>query len=589
MITPSFSLAATERVLPRLALDFTTTVLDPRVTFTRSTTGRFYNATSTAIAEQNLLTYSQQFDQWTAASGPNTVSSDVLSPLAPDGTATADKIIPTTSNFGFRIRQSNAVTTTGTSLLSVYVQDGGYGFLVAVVTGAIGRATINFATGAITNYGTNSFTLVSSVNVIGSWYRVVLSIPVSIPGFRVWLGVTNLMQDPLTAFTGDGTSGIFIWGAQLENRSAVSAYTATTTTAITNTIPALQTAAIDAPRFDHNPITRASLGLLIEEARTNILLQSEDLDTTWAETRATLALNSYVSPSGTLTADTLIASTDNDTHFTTQTFTGTAVAHTYSVYAKSSGLSHVALRLFNGTSEVGLAYYNLSTGAVGTVTAGTASIQSVGNGFYRCVLTATLAASASCTAGIYLANADNTNSFAGNAFNGVALWGAQLEVGAFQTSYIPTVASTVLRNADIATMTGTNFSDWYNASEGALVFNADAVTSGAQRTLIILRDTVTNSSHEFLFLSGSYLYRIRTNGTIEAQISRSPTNKCVGTYKLNDAAFAANPSTTVNTDNSCTMPTGIFELLIGSINGNVRGISYYPQRLLNAEIVALTR
>jgi hypothetical protein len=585
MITPSFSLAATEPVFPRLSLNFTTTVLDPRVTFTRSTTGRFYNATSTAIAEQNLLTYSQQFDQWTSASGPITVSSDVLSPLAPDGTATADKIIPTASNFGFRIKQSNAVTTTGTSLLSVYVQAGGYDFLVAVVTGAIGRATINFATGAITNYGTNSFTLVSSVNVIGSWYRVVLSIPVSIPGFRIWLGVTNLMQDPLTAFTGNGTSGIFFWGAQLENRSTVTAYTATTTAAITNTIPVLETAAIDAPRFDHNPITRASLGLLIEEARTNLLTYSDDFaNAAWTKTNATIASNTIVAPDGTITGDKLVDDTANSTHEVSRTPTVTTVAHTLSAYAKAGEKTWLRLVAFQAGLNGASAYFNLSNGTIGTVGVGaTATITSVGNGWYRCSITYTPVSAGFCTQFIRVQNADNVSSYIGNGFDGIFIWGAQLEVGAFQTSYIPTVASTVARNDDVATMTGTNFSDWYNSPKGT--FRVDAISPAiGNRPIISADDDSANNS-----------LIITTDGTapkfIVNESSSEIANVSAGTITANSNMFAytsydvdyfgiARP-TARQVDTSGTVPT-VDRLRIGRnqagnyLSGHIQQIQFWP-------------
>jgi hypothetical protein len=216
---------------------------------------------------------------------------------------------------------------------------------------------------------------------------------------------------------------------------------------------------------------------LIEQQSTNLLLQSEDFSTTWSATRAPVSTNINIAPSGALTADGLIASTDNDTHFVSQTFTGTAVSHTFTVYAKAYGLNFIALRLFNGATLVGLAYYNLSTGATGTVTAGTALIQSVGNNWYRCILTATLAASASCTADIQLANADNTNSFAGNAFSGVTIWGAQVEATAFPTSFIATGVSQVTRAVDAASMTGTNFSSWYRAGEGTIYAEASSYAS----------------------------------------------------------------------------------------------------------------
>jgi hypothetical protein len=381
----------------------------------------------------------------------------------------------------------------------------------------------------------------------------------------------------------------------------VTAYTPTTTQAITNYVPVLLTAASGVARFDHNPTTGESLGLLVEEQRTNLLLQSEDIDTTWSKTRATSSLNSRVSPSGTLTADRLIASTDDNTHFLSQTFTGTAVSSTFSVYVKAAGLNFVALRLFNGTSQVGLAYYNLSTGATGTVTAGTAAITSVGNGWYRCVLTATLAASASCTADIQLANADNTNSFVGNDFDGVSLWGAQLEAGAFATSYIPTVASQVTRAADAAIMTGANFSSWYRADEGTFYSELDTVRLADGATALEVNDGTT-ANRIILRIQNALASHIYTTYNV-AQVNQSGTGfpvvanqviQIITAYKVNDFKLGFDTRLVV-TDTDGTLPGNIFQMSIGSltsgqsvINGHLRKIAFYPKRLSDAELIGLT-
>ena len=581
-------------IKPTLLLDFANTKqLDPRITFTRASTATYYG-TQTAKAEENLLLQSQDFTTtWSNVASTDTANTDT----APDGTTTADTI---TANAGTTLKgiQQN-ITLSGTYTYSVFAKAGTHS-IIQLLFGGAGNAASAYAnfniaagSGAVGNTSGTS----SIVDAGNGWYRCVFTGDFT-GGTSVYVSFID-STTAARAASSTSTGTLILWGAQLEQRSAVSSYTVTTTATITNYIPQLLTAASGVARFDNNPTTFESLGLLSEESRTNLILQSEDLDTTWTETRATLSLNSVVAPNGALTADRLIASTDNNTHFSSQTFTGTAASYTFTVYAKASGLNHVALRLFNGTSQVGLAYYNLSTGATGTVTAGTAAITSVGNNYYRCSLTATLAASASCTADIQLANADNTNSFIGNAFDGVTLWGTQVELGAFATSYIPTVASQVTRAADAASMTGTNFSSWYNQAEGTMYTESATNNSAA-----------VSSSAAALFASASNYQRIRHVGAlidITAVSSGTTTvdtdgvavtvgvfGKTVMGFRVNDYAQYTNASSG-GTDSSAVLPVGINVLNIGStdgssnnLNGIIRKIAYYPLRVTNAQLQALT-
>jgi len=596
-------------IKPSLNLDFANTKkLDSRVTFTRASTATYYDGVTTAKAEENLFRQSQDFTDvtyWITNSA--SVSYTANTTVAPDGTTTADTMtasVGTGTRFGSG-SATNGITTGLVYTASLFVKAGTDTVVQLLFPtaqfGANAYANFDLSAGTVGSVGASATATISSAG--GTWYRCVITATAtasSTTSIGIGFAFTgnNSSATRLPSITAAGTETLILWGAQLEQRSSVSSYTATTTQPITNYIPVLLTAANNVPRFDHNPTTAESLGLLIEEQRTNTILQSEDLDTTWAETRATLNLNSVVSPGGTLTADRLIASTDNDTHFTTQTFTGTAASWTFTAYAKASGLNFVALRLFNGTSQVGLAYYNLSTGATGTVTAGTAAITAVGNGWYRCSLTATLAASASCTADIYLASADNTNSFAGNAFNGIALWGFQVELGAFPTSYIATGAATATRSADAASMIGPNFSSWYNQSEGT-VYSESAVSQiGIGSITAALSDGTASNRIQIQRTAGNnYQDLIVTAGATQSSISVSGVTanivaKVASAYAANNFQMAANGALGTQ-DTSGTVPV-VDRLEFGQrasavfLNGYIRRISYYPLRLTNAQLQALT-
>lgn len=596
---------------PTLLLDFANTKeLDPRITFTRASTATYYG-TQSAKAEENLLVQSQ--DLSTTWLTTNTVVTS-NSTLAPDNTSTADTLADNATSASHIISQSPILTAGTVYTFSVFLKANTNNFAVVTLTNPTTvqngiSAVVDLSTGAITQTATGTsatFTSSSITASVGGWYRVVIT-GSSVAGFtRAEVGLVpastgnTFSTTQRVTYVGTGTS-VYVWGAQLEPRSSATAYTVTTTQPVTNYIPLLETAASGVARFDHNPVTDESLGLLIEESRSNLILRSEDLDTTWSETRATLSLNSVIAPNGTLTADGLIASTDNNTHFTSQTFTGTAASHTFSVYAKAYGLNHVALRLFNGTSQVGLAYYNLSTGATGTVTAGTASITSVGNGWYRCSLTATLAASASCTADIQLASADNTNSFIGNAFSGVTLWGSQVELGAFATSYIPTVASQVTRAADVALMTGTNFSSWYNQPQGTFFAQFTPVTAnyGANKNIFVVSDNTVNNFNGLRYASSGAFpsLSVSVGGVTQATVLSGTmvagtSYKLAGAYSASDFASIRDGGALV-TDNAGTVPV-VTQAEIGSLTSTSTGtqtikkIAYYPIRATNAQLQGLT-
>ena len=189
----------------------------------------------------------------------------------------------------------------------------------------------------------------------------------------------------------------------------------------------IQTAATDVPRFDHDPTTGESLGLLVEEQRTNLLLQSEDFSTTWVATRSTVTANATTAPDGTLSADKLTEDSSTNTHPAQQSVTVTSgTAYTASVFAKAGERTFLCIfpTLFGITAG---AWFNLTTGTVGTVQANaTASMQTLSNGWFRCMLTWT-ATSTTGTINITPASANNVVSYTGYGTSGLFLWGAQLE------------------------------------------------------------------------------------------------------------------------------------------------------------------
>jgi hypothetical protein len=385
-------------------------------------------------------------------------------------------------------------------------------------------------------------------------------------------------------------------------------FTRATTATFTGSNGLIQTAVIDAPRFDYNPTTLAPLGLLIEEQRTNLVLYSEQFDdAAWVKLSATVTANQIVAPDGTTTGDYMN---------TTAAFQGirqspgigttTANApYALSVYVKPvSGASTVILALNDVTSanSVRVTYTLSGAGSFGSATiGGTATlvsrdIQAVGNGWYRCVLVGTV----------------NTTWLFGSLLSSTAtstvqgIWGAQLEAGAFPTSYIQTVASQVTRSADVAVMTGTNFSDWYNAAEGTLYAEWNSVGSLSDSRIVYALSNGTFNNVNYLTAatasaSNQSVNTIRSSNTTQAitAVPGAYTNytyrKTAAVYKVNDFALSGDGSAVV-VDTSGLLPVGVDRLALGTswtaasnfINGHISQIAFYPRRLANSELQAIT-
>lgn len=226
----------------------------------------------------------------------------------------------------------------------------------------------------------------------------------------------------------------------------------------------MQTAAIDVIRADHDAATGEFQGVLIEDAKTNLLLQSQTFDSaTWIKSGATIQTNVATAPDGTLTADKLAEGTTNAFHNISQVAGTVGNIETLSIFAQASGRDSLVLSL--GTSS---GSFNLILG----ICSGTgAIIKPIKNGWYHCILTATRANTSNY---IYSSLNGGTYFPGGGSTIGVNIWGAQLESGNV-SSYIATTSATVTRAAEVVTgsgllytnVTNTN-ADWSSATTYSL-------------------------------------------------------------------------------------------------------------------------
>jgi hypothetical protein len=184
--------------------------------------------------------------------------------------------------------------------------------------------------------------------------------------------------------------------------------------------------------------TRINSSGLVEVTPWNLVQYSEQFDNAyWVKTNTTVVANSAISPNGTTTAELVYPTTTGSNRLLEKSFTiSTNTEYTGTWYLKASGLSWVAVDHIDG--NVG-AWFNLSTGTIGTISSGsTASIESVGNGWYRCRVSKTSTGSTTGYHDIRLVDGDNVISVTANGTNGVLVWGAQLNIGSTAKPYFPT-------------------------------------------------------------------------------------------------------------------------------------------------------
>jgi hypothetical protein len=368
-------------------------------------------------------------------------------------------------------------------------------------------------------------------------------------------------------------------------------------------------AGVNEPRFDHDPATGESLGLLIEEARTNLMAQSENL-TTWGKPSGTTIIpNAIIAPDGTLTAEKIVEDKILGQHYVFRTFSITpGVTYTVSGYVKSAERNEVFLNFssFNGAFDNNsFAYFNTTTGRFRLVGTSVTNhgFQSLPNGWYRIWITATSVGTAnpSIISPFHISNG-TANFYIGDGASGLYIWGAQLEQASFPTSYIPTQASTRTRAADSASITGKNFSEWYRQDEGTLYANAKSFSNinvpfigvaainnptSFANNRVDIRYNPAGASAAF-FNSPTSLSRPTAFNLINPKFAVG-YKKNIARFCLNESLAIGNPQNFTPSENINTLQIGRFDNFSHILNGQVSKLTYYPKLLPDSQLIALTR
>lgn len=551
------------------------------VSFTRASSATYFGSDGlmqTTPISKNLLTYTEEINQspWSSV---GTVSANT-GYLAPNGLLTATQLV---LGAGTNTWRSQNITTISLDI--------GESVTFSAWVRADTTTNISFflsgSSPIFNGYIGNAFDVGTSWVRYQQTYTASQAVTISGVGFR--------------QTSASSSATIYVWGAQFERGSSMTSYTR-------------NYGGVYPPRFEYDPITLKPKGLLIEEQRTNVVTYSEQLDNAiWTKNGSSIQINQTIAPDGTSNADAIYETSISSWHGVSQPYTGTS-GQTYTLTAfmkkgnRNYGCLSFAFNNLNGCYvQVDLTngtLYNFAAGTGFSIT--TSSATNVGNGWWRVTLTGTYGAGNTvypCVAvtgdTLWTSGGLYNNMYVGDPSKFMYAWGIQLELGAFATSYIPTTSSSVTRSADIATITGSTFSLWYNQSEGSALMRVipNFADTGSAYTILSFSNTSVNYIESGWTTAGTRtgwpLSRLRNSGLVTTEIgsnlfvSGTAVSSAVA-YSSAELVVGAAGTPAVAVSNTSTMPTP-FELKIGpAFNGTIKTIQYYPFRVTNSQIQQLT-
>jgi hypothetical protein len=519
----------------------------------RATTAtRVNSAGLVELVPYNLLQYSEDLTHaiWTPL---NEVTITANASIAPNGTTTADRLQGTGSSWFFA--QQKALTSGVSHTISAYVKSN---------TGSSQTFSL-FGCGSLVS---------SDFTATTQWQR-----------FEFTFTSTTDITHGIARNSSNATADLLVWGAQL-NEGTIKPYQKTETR-------------LNIPRLDYSNGTCPSL--LVEPQRTNLALYSSSFDNgSWLNDNTTESANATTSPSGIQDADTLIENTATSQHsiYKVGVSVSSGAVVTLSFFAKQNTRKFIGV---NDPYTGNGAFFDLENGtALGDIgTISSKVIENYGNGWYRCSVT--FQASGTLTGGqIFMSTNGTTGSYTGNGTSGIYIWGAQLEVGTYPTSLIPTQAATVTRNADVISKTG--ISSLIGQTEGTMFAEVDitALQGATARTFIDIGSSGNRVFVGFTSLASNTIrLQIDSGGVIvvdyRAVVSSAGTIKVAAAYKNGNSALYVDGVAGTLVANGAISFTTISNLFLGQtlsssaiLGGGIKATALWKTRLTNDELATLT-
>jgi hypothetical protein len=532
------------------------------------------------VVPRNLLTYSNDFSNgswfpYNSSIIPNNY-------VSPNGNLIASKIVESSNLSQHALIQALNITSNQPITVSMYLKmDGRNSALIAIFDSVYTNSfstVFDLQNGTVISSATNGTGIILNstiTNVGDGWYRC--SVTGSISSVTSINQVTYIAKDFDTFYLGDGVSGILVYGTQLEQGTVATEYFPTTTR-------------LNIPRLDYSNGSCPSL--LVEPQRTNLLTYSNDFNNgVWNTARLSISNNS-LSPDGTLNASGMVEDFTNNSHVIYRFITtSNASIYTVSLFVKMGSRRYFKINAVNGGSEV---YYDLQN----KTTTGGGSIIDFDNGWLKLIYTYT---TNSINGEIYFEPSIDgiTSNYLGNGSTAAYIYGAQLEQGSYPTSYIPTVASSVTRNADIISKTG--ISSLIGQTEGTIFIQADNKILGqTNRTLFYVSDATANN-----FITVNYTaaqadtirFFVLANGGVGALtfiINTAPVVKIAVSYKNGVNKIFIN-GLLIYTQTGASFSSNLEGVFLGNNNisneplgERINSLQIYKTELTSTECLALT-
>jgi hypothetical protein len=552
----------------------------PGFTFTRASLAMGYDGTGKLVyGPNNLLLQSQTLDNasWTLNSA--TITANAVA--APDGTLTADKLVEvaaTTNHYALQV----VTTSANQTVISTYAKAAERSFVLVYHNVSASGRVFNLSTGALGGTGGAAAPQASAMQSVGNgWYRCSITVATTAAANQARLYVLAA-DDGSTSYAGDGTSGIFLWGAQLE---AVT-YQTTPSTYYPTT-----TAAYYGPRLVYDPVTLASLGILVEEARTNSLIQSNGFtNVAWQDAGPNLATAAAaVSPDGTTNASLITATATNSIMREARTLVASTV-YTGGFFLKAGTSTRSRILIRDTTAGTNFADVTFTwSGGVPTVSGsptGTWTIQSVGGGWYRITGYGSTGATPTPLVTFALLPDDLVGTGTVYCYEG------SLEAGTGASSPIPTTTAAVTRAADAVTFTGLSAPAPYSV---VAEFNIPRAISSIDLTNW---GTLANGGGIYTTPNGQAFVRESNATTANVSggaLSANVTQKVAARYAINDVNASVNGG--IGTADTSVTPPTMTNIGLGPVvfqfgglypNGTFSRIRIYNRALPDAQLQSLT-
>jgi hypothetical protein len=441
--------------------------------------------------------------------------------------------------------------------------------------------------------GTNNADISQSGSIAGKYYRLTFTITENNAGrLNAYIGGVYVGN------TGTGVSGDFIFFKTAIDTNLIRFRSSNSFDGSIDNISVKEVTRDNVPRIDYTG--GGCPHILAEPQRTNLLTYSEDFNNAiWTKSGSSVTPNATTSPDGTINADKLVEDTSTGGHQTQSiTSSSNSTIYTTSVFVKYAGREWIRFTDAQSSNRI---HFNTLTGVFGTISGTVIDYNSTAleDGWYKLSFTTTSVATA-YTPRIALAEADNDVSYTGDGVSGVYIWGAQLELGSYPTSLIPTSGSTVTRNQDIFSRDG--IGSLINSTEGVLYFEGSTLENGgSSHRLISLSDGTGNNLIYIRFDNTASRFRGFARGSSGSytlitvnSVTQTDNNKIAVVWDATNFRIWINGSeratTTIN-----DVPVGMNALNLADTNGTadpffgkVKQLQVYKTALTDVQLAALT-